>query len=376
MKLADLVYLLLGASWAFGQVRAQADQTFNHEFGALLRRFRASSHSEATIQPPLIFSDDKRKYKIVLSENVLKLTKKEVILRNPFGGEEFPLAYSVIYQNHLIALFEPGHFACYDLKTLARNPALERSFNTRTFQYHWVIADKLIGLSNGQHYCLNANQGWQPYTQPVPFGRRPKLYEDDQYLSFMNCHGEFGGTVFFFDKRDQRTHFMPATCANSVLRTEKGYQVLANLGHLSGFVNLTTIPDPRRLPVARSPSEHRPGSGSAGNPAIPPELDWYGIQVFSGFYHDGKPLYVVHWGEATFLARIVGNTLTIVDPLFNSRLYTHQPITMQYANGIVLMNLDFYGQARYREVSCLIKNGTTLTRIIWNRQNEYEDRFH
>ena len=74
---------------------------------------------------------------------------------------------------------------------------------------------------------------------------------------------------------------------------------------------------------------------------------------------------MVFWRGATFLATFKNSCFSIVDPLFNGELYTHNPITTYYDDEITLINLDFYGKGKYREVSCVLIQGSRLTKIDW-----------
>ena len=78
---------------------------------------------------------------------------------------------------------------------------------------------------------------------------------------------------------------------------------------------------------------------------------------------------MVNWQDRTFLSEIRKKDIIIVDPLFNSDLYTHDPITTQYENGVILMNLDFYGLGREREVSMIIIKDKEITKIDWNNKH-------
>ena len=97
-------------------------------------------------------------------------------------------------------------------------------------------------------------------------------------------------------------------------------------------------------------------------------FDFYWVQIFSSFNWNSKTLYMVNWQYRTFLAEISKKEITIVDPLFNTDLYTHDPITIQYENGVILMNLDFYGLGREREVSMIVIKDKEITKIDWNKK--------
>lgn len=80
-------------------------------------------------------------------------------------------------------------------------------------------------------------------------------------------------------------------------------------------------------------------------------------------------LYIVNWRQKTFLAEINERNFMIVDPLFNNGFYTHSPITKEYENGWILINLDFYGTAKEREVSMIVIKDRKLTKIDWIKKH-------
>ena len=90
--------------------------------------------------------------------------------------------------------------------------------------------------------------------------------------------------------------------------------------------------------------------------------------MFSSFSIFDRTVYLVNWRQRTFLAELTDTTFSIVHPLFNDELYTHQPVTtVNHGNSII--NLDFYGIAGEREVSVLIVKDDKLTRIDWNEKH-------
>lgn len=351
------------------------------EFAALLQYFQQWQKDRGAKQlaPPLLEQESfGTSYQVRLGSKALGLQKKEVVLQNPFGASALPLSYSVIYQKHLITLFEPGYFACYDLKTLTRNQTLEQRLNRQKFQYHWLLDKQLVGLSAGRFFILTAAGIWTPYTVPIPFlVKQPKLFEDERYLSFSTCNGEFGGNVYFYDKQSHQYYLTEATCPNSITKHDGKYWVLASLGHGLSHAGVQIIADPTKL-IRRQPTPKSAGAGLAlpgyQEKDTPPQAKsqtaffYHGIQMFGSFVRQGQLLYMVNLADRTFLATIENNRVTVVDPLFNSRIYTHHPITTNYGSDLNLMNIDFYGQGREKEVSCLLLTGNQIIRIDWGRK--------
>jgi hypothetical protein len=365
------ISLVLTAFISVAQIPATADPI---QFDSLIKHIKVKEYyfeKDSSILPVIYEGGN---FKVAISNNPVAFTLTDTVLKGPVK-DKYPLSYSVIFDDNLVTLFDPGHFVCYKLPTLERNKHLEYKLNTDYFTYHWLLNTELIGQTNDQNYFFNSLSEWEAYPEPVPLMRWPKLFEDSNYIIFSECHGEFGGAVYFFNKKDQNIHFTPATCANTVFKKQGKYVVLAHLGHMSGHSKLNTIEDPEKLPVIGMAEINKPLKKWVLRPTDSTHsakniFDFYGIQTFSSFTCNNKTLYLVNWREKTFIAEINGNTIAIVNPLFNDDLYTHQPVTTIYTKR-TLINLDFYDIAGRREVAVLIIEGNKLTRIEWNEKQDH-----
>jgi hypothetical protein len=209
----------------------------------------------------------------------------------------------------------------------------------------------------------------------LPLKKQPKLFEDNEFIVFGDCHGEFGGTVYFFDKASKETYFSESTCANSVLKKDGNYLVLAHLGHMMGSSEIKSISDPRKLTKVKKSEINKTKDGQPlgytdKSGAYQKLLDIYGIQLFSTFKYSERELYIIYLNEITFLAEIEGNEIRIVHPLFNNEIYTHDPVTNSYGD-YTLMNLDFYGTALDKEVSVIIIDQNKITKVDWNENHSH-----
>ncbi|MBD2754957.1 hypothetical protein [Spirosoma validum] len=300
-------------------------------------------------------------YTLKLAHSALHWSKHKRSVHNPFGDDKYPLSYSVLYKGCLVSLFSPGFFACYNSANWTRNKVLEKQLNAKRFHYHWLINGQLIGLSGGRYWVFTDQIGWTLYLNPVPFGKQPKLFEDSKYLAYSNCKGEFGGTIFFYEKQSRKIHSTQAVCANWVYHTQDGYHVLSNLGHMIGSADEQVIQDPGRLP-SPEPKNAKPGAPDLTVTKL--QFDLTGIQLFGGFLLQNKAVYLTLVGNGTCLATLSGKTFTIIDPLFDSEIYTHNPVSTTYGE-ITVINLDFYGLGREHEVQCLVIRNGHVELIQW-----------
>ena len=320
--------------------------------------------------------DKDKMIKVEISDNPIVMKTKEIVLENPYGNG-FPVSYSVIYQDRLVSLFESGQFVCHSIPSMQRDLSFEEKINTKNFDYHWVIGNKLVGISQEQYYYLDSNYQWIKYKENIPLINQPKLFEDDSYISFCDCEGEFGGTVYFYNKATRKITFTEATCAYTVYVKEGKYYVLTELLHMFGHSALKEISNPDQLtPIDLETIRKHPhgrevraiGYSDKSNTSRD-VFNFHEIGFLSTFDYNGRTIYLTHLPRLnrTFLAEVENNIIKIINPLFNSRFYYNEKVTTLYSNTI-LINGTHYQTARYREISCVIIKGEEFIKIDWNKK--------
>ena len=382
--LLHVIFSILINCTVFGQLELQSDSV---SFDKLLGKFHEGidrnilSVGQVNVSVSASSLYKTEDFNISISDSPIAFDTLHLVIENPFYTDDLdgyydnyinhPISYSVIYDDRLVSLFQNGGFVCYGLDSFKRDLDFEKKLNTREFKYHWVVNYKLVAISGDSVFIWN-DSNWQKYSKEFPLPKQPKLFEDSEFLVFRDCYGEFGGTVYFFDKANGETYFTESTCANSVIKNEDGYLVLAHLGHFMGFAGAKTITDPRKLTKAKQKEINKMirnkalGHSDTSN-AYKVPLNFFGIELFSTFKYGKRQLFMVYLNEMTFLAEIVDNEIQIVHPLFDNPIYTHDPITNSYGN-YILMNLDFYRIAKDREVSVIIIDGKRLIKLDWNEK--------
>jgi hypothetical protein len=323
------------------------------------------------IRPPVI--EENEDYRLQISDQKISLEKQHFILKNPFSKVKYPMSYSILYKGKLIVLFDPGRFACFDLD-FKRDPEVEDALNTMHFDRHWLIGEDFVARSEGKDYLWNG-KFWAKYNEPVPMGGRPKLFEDEFYIMYSDCRGEFGGTIYFYEKKTGTTYYTSASCPRSILTHEDGYLITAS--SMNSF-NSIYIKDPSMLSnlkdtptIARRTGPHENlGYYDSSNHAVHVK-DFFWLEAFATLKNGEKTFHILNWREFTFLAELNGNEVTIVNPLFlDHQIYTHHPVTTAYNNGVIVVNLDFYGIGGDREVGLLILKDNVLVKVDWNEEHQ------
>lgn len=358
-KIKVIITCLLLILTTSGKSQVDDFKKITHQFkNALKHQFKL----------PLIYKDDDD-FIVELAPISLLLEEKKITLKSPIPNGERPISFTVIYEENLVSLFEKGNFVCYQLSDFARNKDLEKVLNTKKMEYHWVTKDKIYGLYKEKIWFLNQLNNWQLVEADLPLNHQVKLYEDTAYLCYSGCRGEWGGTIYFYNKSNGNTYFTEATCANSIVKTKEGYQVLSHLRHMSGHSDLQLIENPEKLTNLKDlqlkDKRITIGSMDTSNHAKTIS-DFYSISIFSSFKWNDKTHYVVSWKGSTFLAEINGNHIKIVDPLFNSDLIASRPITTQYNDSTVLINLGYYRSTDKEELFMILIKDNQVIRIHWN----------
>lgn len=378
----QILTTLLISSNLFGQVGSNLSVQER-----LINHFRKYAFNDSSISKDLLYKTNFNGNNFVLSvnDNLINFDTNQTVVKNPYflkkyeeseeeknNVKNYPKSFTIIYKGNLISLFENGKFACFEVNSLERNLSLEKQLNSKHFYRHWIVDNKLLAHTKNQTFIWD-DKKWIEFKSILFLKNQPKLFDDNEFIVFGDCHGEWGGTIYFQDKATNRVYFTESTCANTVTKNNGGYQVLSHLGHGMGFSEIKTIPDPRKLSEANPSQINNTYKGQAlgyvdTSNAFTKKLDLYGIQIFSTFENSERQLFIVNVADLTFLAEIKNNRVEIVHPLFFNDLYTHNPVTTKYGE-YTLVNLDHYGTGLDREISLFLIYKNKITKIDWNENH-------
>ena len=96
--------------------------------------------------------------------------------------------------------------------------------DSKKIKYHWVIDGKLYAKSKSilfsDLYQWNGVK-WKSADIKIPVYEQSILLSDDKFIVYRKCSGEFGGTIYFFDRQSKETYFTESTCANTVIKKKR-----------------------------------------------------------------------------------------------------------------------------------------------------------
>ncbi|MBL7884081.1 MAG: hypothetical protein JNL69_08425, partial [Bacteroidia bacterium] len=127
-----------------------------------------------------------------------------------------------------------------------RQDLIEPNLNKQKIDFLFSYHDSVIVVTKNKTFFIDNSFNLQEVKRKERmYGDGP--YEDSLYHVYACCAGEFGGSVFFLNKKSNKTYSYFATCATQILKFKDQYVVCNNLGHLSGSMSFLFVPDPTKL---------------------------------------------------------------------------------------------------------------------------------
>jgi len=107
-------------------------------------------------------------------------------------------------------------------------------------------------VENGNMYAIDVNMDMhlfdgKNFTTPENRKYKETFFEDDKYLVSRSCSGEWGGTLFFTDKKTKKKYECESTCPVAIHKINDSYTITASLAHLSGWVEVFEITNPKKM---------------------------------------------------------------------------------------------------------------------------------
>lgn len=252
---------------------------------------------------------------------------------------------TLFYNRHYYCLTGNKKFICLNNK-FEVDSSMTNSINHQQFDYSYLSGDTLIAgvYVKGtvtKNYYLNRELKWELLTKkqkPEPF------FEDDKFIVSSCCVGEFGGAVFFTDKKSNRVYSCPATCATIINKVGEVYFVTNSLAHMDGSTEILKIEDPTKLYELTADSlknhcnwwtqfvtyeDHFAGMKKfeIGTQKI---IDTIGVLTMTSFVFNNQLYHINTDFKKTFISKIQGDSLLLVDSIFNKPLWSYEPENRKY----------------------------------------------
>ena len=152
---------------------------------------------------------------------------------------------AVYYGGHILCLQEDGKIVVLDT-TFNYVDSLTIKFANLKIQFLRPYNDTIVISTDKEVFYLSTDFTLKKYNgQTFKYGLH--YYSDSTYYVYACSAGEWGGSVFFWDRKKGKTYSYPATGVQQVLKFKDSYIVSSYLAHLSGLSDYLSIKDPTKL---------------------------------------------------------------------------------------------------------------------------------
>jgi hypothetical protein len=170
----------------------------------------------------------------------VKFTTRRLLLKS-----DTTISSIAFFNNKIICLQDNGKIMLLDTN-YNKQDSIERKLNIYNTNYLFTLHDTVFIATKNKTFFLDSSFNLKEFTRKERmYGKG--LYEDSLYYVYGCCVGEFGGSVFFLNKKTNKTYSYFATCATQILNFKKQYVVCNNLAHLSGSMSFLFVREPTKL---------------------------------------------------------------------------------------------------------------------------------
>ncbi|MFY0715284.1 hypothetical protein J1D01_16600 [Seonamhaeicola sp. NFXS20] len=162
-----------------------------------------------------------------------------------------------------------------------------------------------------------------------------KIFEDEQFNVYSTCRGEWGGTVFFQDKKTNELFEGSSTCPTVVNKIGKEYFVTNYMGHMIGFASVNKISDPRKLEKSKWDFKRR--FGSENQTGIEKVLDTMGFYIPTSFVSKNKLMHIYNDNNGTYIAEIENGKMK---PIYTFEFRFYPQFNQQLENGKQVLTFE------------------------------------
>ncbi|MBL7889417.1 MAG: hypothetical protein JNL24_07695 [Bacteroidia bacterium] len=290
---------------------------------------------------------------------------------------------TVFCNNKFVTLKSNGEFICFNSTDFDTDTIITNKLNKKRCSSFYQMYDSLIVVENNRDYYVNSNFEFIPYnrykysyyksdttTVYDVYGQKfiDPLYCDSNFVIAQFCFGEFGGTLYFFDLKNDKEYYCPATCASVVNKIGDKYIVTNSLAHEDGSSEVLEITNPETLTELDFDTVkywgnfwyHSAWNGQSierydsivnvmrgKNKQL---LDTTGVLIHTSFKHKEEIYHIYrsekrHSDKTTnnrnlYIGKIQNNKITAIDSICNVEAFTYNPQNRVY-NDWTLYSYNF-----------------------------------
>jgi hypothetical protein len=163
-----------------------------------------------------------------------------------------------------------------------------------------------------------------------------KFYEDEFYDIYATCNGEWGGTIFFKDRKTKVGYEASSTCPTVINKIDNDYYVTNYMEHMMGFASVIKISDPTKL--EKSDLNFDRHEGSHYDKGFEFLLDTMKFYVPTSFVVDKQLFHLYYDENGSYIGRIENKKMISIYK-FDFVFYAH--FNQHLDNGKQLLTCHF-----------------------------------
>jgi len=359
-------------------------------------------------------SDNEEPKKEIKQEQSAKIEiKKDSV---SFNIDFYP-EKSIIVDSNLVLLGkdETGNYRMFavNIKSGKANDEFLKTFYDREIAKLTVKNDTVIGFFESERTWGYWNNKWNKYQLTNDwvfngkYGVLNYLLEDNTYIVYSLDYGEFGGEVYFYNKKTDRLYGMKLYGPVLCVKDKDGYIVNGSLPHNTGFVEILKIKKPETLIeipdsfniikyselkssfvfIEKQENEFLPDSleEKIRNPQkfdvnayqmskqiiknklrVETILDTTDMLCYATIPVKGKYLHIFQKRKKVNAGIVEGAGMNVIDSLYDESLFSYDFSSRLYKN-VYLISFSYWQQKiRKEKMICLVWRDEKLTRYNFN----------
>jgi hypothetical protein len=172
------------------------------------------------------------------------------------------------------------------------------------------------------------------------FGLGKCQYEDKNFEIYSSCAGEWGGFLYFVDKKNRdNIHYLSSTCPLMVDFRDNNYFITETLAHMSGFAQISKLKNPRELPkvVKNKKLDDESSKFDIFKEII---LDTIGITANVFYPKNSKNYLIYSQYDTTYLGEVLNKRIISKEILLNHGTWSYGNKTNKIKNGIYISDIN------------------------------------
>jgi hypothetical protein len=163
-----------------------------------------------------------------------------------------------------------------------------------------------------------------------------KFYQDKLYDIYATCNGEWGGTIYFRNKKTNESFEASSTCPIVINKIDGDYYVTNYMGHMMGFTSVLKIKDPSKL--EKSDLKFDRHEGSCFDKGVETLLDSMDFYISTSFVADKQLFHLCSDENRTYIGQIENGKMKPIHK-FDFIFYAH--FNQHLDNGKQLLTCNF-----------------------------------